>query len=434
MIKKNVSRRSMMKGAAGAAALGATSSRFFAPNLIGAQGSNVELVYWTAFGSGTNGDAQAALIEEFNALDNGITVASTAYANYEEVANAILTGLDSGDVPHAATLSDVWWFSFYLRQALADLTPYVDTPDDYVQSLYVEYQRNGGQFGVPFARSTPLFYYNVDAFNAAGVDPAVLGTWSEFAEAAPTLVSGSEATYSFGFGNAASYGAWTMHGPVWAFGGYYSDPDFNILVNQPEAVAAGEFMRDMIQTKNAGAIASPQDDFVAGTLAAMIASTGSLGNVTANSQVEFATAFLPEEMQFGCPTGGTGLSVLNSASEEEIAAAAEFLKFCTNTENAAKWAETTGYMPVRTSAIESEAYQAFLEANPNNRVAIEQLPKTQPQDSARVFIPNGDQNLGRAWEQILVNNVPAQDAFDEVAAMLEEDKVPVMEALAAIEG
>lgn len=431
---KNVSRRSLVKGAAGAAAVGAASSRFFAPGIIGAQGSDVELVYWTAFGSGANGDAQAALIEEFNALDNGITVASTAYASYEEVANAILTGLDSGDVPHAATLSDVWWFTFYLNQALADLTPYVEDPDDYVQSLFVEYQRNGGQYGVPFARSTPLFYYNVEAFDAAGVDPAALATWSEFAEVAPSLVEGSDAVYSFGFGNAASYGAWTMHGPTWAFGGNYSDPEFNILVNEPEAVAAGEFMRSMINEGQAGAIASPADDFVAGTLGAMIASTGSLGNVTRDSQVEFATAFLPEEIQFGCPTGGTGLSVLNSASEEHIAAAAEFLAFSTNSENAATWSQNTGYMPVRTSAIESEEYQAFLDENPNNRVAIEQLPKTQPQDSARVFIPNGDQNLGRAWEQILVNDVPAQEAFDEVAALLEEDKMPVLEALEIIEG
>lgn len=431
---KNISRRSLVKGAAGAAALGAASSRFFAPNLISAQGSDVELVFWTAFGSGTNGEAQTALIEEFNALDNGITVTSTAYASYEEVANAILTGLDSGDVPQIATLSDVWWFSFYLRQALADLTPYVDTPEDYVQSLYVEYQRNGGQFAVPFARSTPLFYYNTDAFEAAGVDPAVLGKWSEFREVAPKLVESGGVQGSFGFGNAASYGAWTMHGPVWAFGGHYSDADFNILINKEEAVAAGAFMSDLLTNGGGIAVATPQDDFVAGTLGTMIASTGSLGNVTANSQVGFATAMLPEEMQFGCPTGGTGLSVIAGAAEEQIAAAAEFLKFSTNTENAATWAQTTGYMPVRTSAIESEAYQAFLAENPNNAVAIEQLPKTQPQDSARVFIPNGDQNIGRAWEQILVNGVDPQAAFDEVAAALEEDKAPVLEALASIEG
>lgn len=430
---KNISRRSLVKGAAGAAAVGAASSRFFAPNLIGAQGSNVELVFWTAFGSGANGDAQTKLVEDFNALDNGITVASTAYASYEEVANAVLTGLESGDVPHIAILSDVWWFSFYLRQALADLTPYVDTPEDYVESLYVEYARNGGQYGVPFARSTPLFYYNTDAFEAAGVDPAVLGKWSDFAEVAPSLVAGDVA-YSFAFGNAASYGAWTMHGPVWAFGGRYSDEEFNIMVNEAEAVETGEFMRNMILEGGAGAVAAPTDDFVAGTVATMIASTGSLGGVTQNSVVPFATAMLPEEIQFGCPTGGSGLSVIAGASDEQIAAAAEFLTFSTNTENTAAWSQATGYMPVRTSAVESEAYQAFLAENPNNQVAIEQLPKTQPQDSARVFIPNGDQELGRAWEQILVNNTEAQVAFDEVAAILEEEKVPVLEALEAIEG
>src|SRR5690606_36321132 len=111
-----------------------------------------------------------------------------------------------------------------------------------------------------------------------------------------------------------------------------------------------------------------------------------------------------------------------------------FIDFCTNTENTAWWAQTTGYMPVRTSAIESPEFQAFLDENPNNRVAIEQLPLTRPQDTARVFIPNGDQILGRGWEQILVNNVLAADVWSEVKATVDEEKEPVLEAIAAIEG
>ncbi|MCA9834974.1 MAG: ABC transporter substrate-binding protein [Thermomicrobiales bacterium] len=431
---KNVSRRSFIKGAAGAAAVGAASSRFFAPTMISAQGSGVELIYWHAFNSGANGEAQTKLIEDFNALGNGVTVVPTGYANYEEVANAILTGLDSGDVPHIATLSDVWWFSFYLRQALVELSPFAENPDDYIASLFGDYTRNGGQWGVPFARSTPIFYYNVEAFDAAGVDPAVVGKWSDFAGASASLVDASDVTYSFGFGNAASYGAWTMHGAVWAFDGRYSDEDFNILINKEGSVAAGEFMRDMVQTKKAGTVDNPTNEFIAGTLAAMIGSTGSLGTITKDGTVEFKTAKLPEEIKFGCPTGGTGLSIIAGATDEQQQAAATFMNFCTNTENASFWSQYTGYMPVRTSAIESEDYQAFLAEHPNNQVAIEQLPLTQPQDSARVFIPNGDANIGKAWEQILVNNTPAQQAFDEVAALLEEDKAPVIEALSAIEG
>jgi sn-glycerol 3-phosphate transport system substrate-binding protein len=151
--------------------------------------------------------------------------------------------------------------------------------------------------------------------------------------------------------------------------------------------------------------------------------------------MDFGTARLPEGPEgFGCPTGGAGLSVMNDATDEQKQAAMDFITFCTNSENASYWAQTTGYMPVRTSAVESEGYQTFLEENPRNQIAIEQLPDTQPQDSARVFIPNGDQIIGRAWEQILVNGTEAQAAFDEAAEVLEEEKQPVLEAIAAIEG
>jgi sn-glycerol 3-phosphate transport system substrate-binding protein len=137
---------------------------------------------------------------------------------------------------------------------------------------------------------------------------------------------------------------------------------------------------------------------------------------------------------FGCCTGGAGLSIVASAPDEKKAAAMKFLEFSTSTETTTTWSQTTGYMPVRTSAIESEAEVSFLAANPNNAVAIGQLPKTQPQDSARVFIPGGDQILGRGWEQVLVNNVPAQDAFTEVKETLDSEKEAILEQIAAIEG
>ena len=78
-------------------------------------------------------------------------------------------------------------------------------------------------------------------------------------------------------------------------------------------------------------------------------------------------------------------------------------------------------MPVRTSAIESEAESRFLTENPNAQTAVDQLPQTQPQDSARVFIPNGDQIIGRGWEQILVQNRPAAEVWEEVTAELEPE-------------
>jgi sn-glycerol 3-phosphate transport system substrate-binding protein len=435
---KDLTRRSLFKGAAGAAAgaavLGTSGKAFGAPALIQDSGSGAEITLWTSFGSGVNGDAQAKLVEDFNASDQGVTVVQQNYQSYEEVAQALITGLQTGDVPDVAILSDVWWFRFYLAQALADLTPFVTEPDDYVQSLYTEYQRNDGLWAIPFARSTPLMYFHREGLDAAGLDETIFDTWSGFVEAAPDFISGSGLSAAFGFGNAASYGAWVLHGPVWAFDGAYSDPEFNILVTEEGCVNTGEFMREFVQSGNASAVTDPVTDFQTGAFGAILASTGSLGGIRDAAQFEFGTAMLPEELKFGCCTGGSGLSVLANSSEENQQAAALFIDFCTNTENQAYWAQTTGYMPVRTSTIESAEFQAFLDENPNNQVAIEQLPLTQPQDSARVFIPNGDQILGRGWEQILVNNVPAPDAWAEVKQTLDEEKAPVLEAIAEIEG
>ena len=65
---------------------------------------------------------------------------------------------------------------------------------------------------------------------------------------------------------------------------------------------------------------------------------------------------------------------------------------------------------------------------------MEQLPLTQPQDSARVFVPNGDQIIGKGLERITVQSEDVATVFAEVQATLESEAEPVVAALAAIEG
>lgn len=438
---KHINRRSLVKGVAGAGvglagvgALGAASSTFAAPAVI--QNGPLEISYWTAFGSGVNGDAQTAMIERFHESQPDIVIAAQPLESYEAVAAQLITGLQTGDSPDIAMLSDVWWFRFYLSGSLQDMTSLVaeyDT-DDYVQSLFTEFQRAGGLYGVSFARSTPLFYFNADALEAAGMTEDVFATWSSFREAAPDLIAGSGLESAMLFGSAASYGAWVLHGPTWAFGGDYSDADFNILLEEEGAVNCGEFMREFVESGNALAVADPGTDFNTGVSVACMQSTGALGNSRETAQFNFKTAFLPEELEFGCCTGGTGLSIMSGLEESRQQAAMAFIGFSTNTEQTTMWSQATGYMPVRTSAIESEEEQAFLDENPNARVAVEQLPLTKPQDSARVFIPGGDQILGRGWEQILVQNRPAEEVWAEVTAELEPEAAAVLEQLAEVEG
>jgi sn-glycerol 3-phosphate transport system substrate-binding protein len=112
----------------------------------------------------------------------------------------------------------------------------------------------------------------------------------------------------------------------------------------------------------------------------------------------------------------------------------KYLAFATTLENTIEWAQRTGYMPVRKSALEDSAMVAYFEEFPQFKTAVEQLPMTQPQDSARVFVPNGDQIIGGGLERITVQSEDVATVFADVQAILETEAVPVVESLQAVEG
>ncbi len=301
---------------------------------------------------------------------------------------------------------------------------------DYVDSLIGEGNRDGVQYWVPFARSTPLFYYNKEAFAEVGLTEAPT-TWDELVAVAPDLVQmdgDTVARSAFAHPDGASYVAWLFQGVVWQWGGEYSDADFNIKINEEAAVAAGEFYRSSVADGWATVPVDPENDFAQGFTTSILASTGSLRGITDTATIDFGTAFLPEgPVGPGVCTGGAGLAILNSSEKHE--AAFQVMSWLSSAESTAWWSQNTGYMPVQKAAVESEEMQAFFEENPNFKVAVDQLATTRAQDAARVFIPGGDQIIGGGLEEILINGGEVQSAFDAVAAELTEEAIPVLEAL-----
>lgn len=441
MTNTRISRRTLARGVAGATAgaavLGKSSRTWAAPTVLHQSGSKVTVNYWTSFSSGVNGDAQAKLVSDFNASQSDIEVVATPQDSYEAIAQALISGLQTGDVPDMVLFSEAWWFRFYLAGAVVDLNKLITDETkvgDYVPTLYKEYERNGGQYAIPFARSTPLLYYNTDMVEKAGLTGDVFAKWSNLQEAGPDLIKGSGAERAFSFGSAAGYGAWFLQGTVWGFDGAYSDPDLNILLNEPGAVEAGEAMRNLVQSGVAAAVADPSQDFLTGVSVGTFASTGSLGSLTATAEFPFATAFLPAEKTFGCCTGGSGLALLSTSSDEVQQAAFKYIEYATSTEVTTWWAQTTGYMPVRTSARDSDAMQAFFKEHPNSKTAVDQLEKVKQVDSVMVSVPNGAQIIGQGWEQILVNNTPAADAWADTKSQLDTEAEPVKDQIKDIEG
>jgi sn-glycerol 3-phosphate transport system substrate-binding protein len=443
-----ISRRSVVKGAAGVSAAGALalgskrSSVFAAPNIVSQTGSNVDVTFWYGLG-GKLGERIQDLIAEFNALGKGITVTGLQQANYDETGQNLTLALQDQTYPDIALLSEIWWFRFYLANALLPMDDLISSTgynlDDVVDSLRVEGFRNGSQYWLPVARSTPLMYYNRSMYEAAGL-PGPATTYSELWEYGPALTQADQQIYGLGFPGTGSY-SWQFQGMVWAFGGAYSTEDFQVTLDQGGAVEAGS---QMLRAATDGWLSVSQDmvtDFTSGYLATIIASTGGLTNITelatANG-IDFGTAFLPEELDGvdkTCPTGGSGLGIMAGVPAERQAAAFEFLSYWSSPEKTTWWAQNTGYMPMRKSAVASPAMQDLFTANPNYKVAVDQLAaRTKPQDVVRRLVPTGERIIGDALNAIVLSGTPAQEAFDAASVTLQAEAQGVADQIIALEG
>jgi sn-glycerol 3-phosphate transport system substrate-binding protein len=381
-----------------------------------AGGGPVEtLTFWSNH-PGESKDVETELLEAFEA-ESGIEVKLvTAGANYEEVAQKFNAALSGGELPDVVVASDVTWFNFALTEAITPMEDLwsaadVDT-EGYVDSLREDYEFEGQHYAMPYARSTPLFYYNKAMWSAAGLPDRGPETWEEFAEWAPKLAAANPGVAPLALPDGSNYLDWYFQGMAWTFGGGYSD-EWEPTFSSSESVEAGQFLQEQYQQQHIAISNDANNQFGAGQSASLLQSTGSLRGLTETAQFEFGTAFLPGPTP-GCPTGGAGLAIPERISDDRKEAAMQLIAFLTDTENTVTFSQATGYMPVRKDAIDHPEMQAYLEENPNARTALEQLEVTAPQDYARVFLPGGGARIGAGLDRITIGGEDVETVFGEL--------------------
>ncbi|XCB30573.1 ABC transporter substrate-binding protein [Arcanobacterium hippocoleae] len=323
--------------------------------------------------------------------------------DYEEVAQKLNAALSGGQVPDVVVASDVTWFNFALNnqfEPLDDLLTKADAkPEDYNQNLYDEYKFNGSHFAVPYARSTPLFYYNKDLWQQAGLPDRGPKTWQEWNDDfAPKLKAKFPDISPLSIPDGANYMDWYFQGMIWSFGGSYSK-DWTMTMSDEKSIEAGKFLQDQFKQGYFSAAKDSSVPFVAGEAVSMLQSTGSLQTVSQDGKFNVGTAFLPSpENVSGVSTGGSGVAIPAKAKNKE--AAAKFVAFLTNPENNFAFSQGTGYLVTRTSAAQLPEAKKYYEANPNFLTAVNQLKLTQKQDAARAFVPGGGMRIGAALDKI----------------------------------
>lgn len=379
----------------------------------GAEGAAGTITFWSNH-PGNSKDVETQLIDTFQKENSGLTVNLVdGGKNYEEVAQKLNAALTGNDVPDVVVVSDVTWFNFALNDQIAPLDDLfskagVDTKE-YVDALVGDYVLEGQTFGLPYARSTPLFYYNKQVWEAAGLPDRGPESWDEFMEWAPAIQKAiGDGKHAIAMYDGSNYLDWTMQNMIWDNGGAYSQ-DWEATFTDPGTIAGVERLKKI---NDDGFLVVSKDsitEFASGLAACAMASTGSLKTATENAKFEFGTAFLPgARANSSCPTGGAGLAIPAKLSEERKINALKFINSITSTQSTAIFAQATGYMPVRKGAKEAQEIKGYLESTPQAATAIEQLEFTRPQDNARVFVPNGGARIGGGLDKVLAGQPIAE--------------------------
>jgi len=382
-----------------------------------------QISFWSPNPGGSK-DVTQQTIDKFHAAQPDIRVTLvTAGKDYEEIAQKFQTAQTGGTLPDLVVFSDVWWFRYFMLKSIEPLDSLIkavgiDTAD-YRDQLMADYQYNNAQWALPWARSTPLFYYNKAHFKAAGLPDRAPKTWQEFEEWAPKLASaGTGAQKPFQLPALAGYAGWSFQNNLWGWGGSWSN-DWTVNCNSKESVAAIQFLQDSVYSKGWSGVASTDsaNDLSAGATSATIASTGSLVGILKAAKFDVGAGFLPGGPVSSspvCPTGGAGIGIPKGIPKENQLAAATFLKFLTSPESTVAFSAATGYMPMRKSANVS----SLVAKAPQTQIAIDQLAVTRVQDRARVYFPSGDQEMAKSCANILTQKADVQAEMDKLKTTL----------------
>jgi len=357
-----------------------------------------EIQFWHAMEAAL-GDRVNDIANDFNASQNQYKIVPVYKGTYDQTlaagiaayrggnAPAILQVYEVGTATMIAAKKAVIPVSQVFQQAGVKLDSNAFVPT--IASYYSD-AKTGQLISMPFNSSTPVLYYNKDAFKKAGLDPNTPPqTWDELAaDAAKLKASGMVCGYSSGWQSwiqLENYSAWHAQ-PFASRNNGFDGADAVLEFNKPLQIDHIQFLANMVKQGTytyVGRKDEPNAKFYSGDCGIITGSSGALANIRKYAKFSFGTGFMPYDATVaGAPQnaiiGGASLWVLSGKDPAVYKGVAQFLAYLTSPAVAAKWHQDTGYLPVTKAAYDLTRQQGFYEKNPGSDTAIRQMLNKPP--------------------------------------------------------
>ncbi|MDB0015205.1 extracellular solute-binding protein [Amylibacter sp.] len=352
--------------------------------------AKTELQWWHAMG-GRLGEVVDEIATNYNASQSEYEIIPTYKGGYEDTMTAGIAAFRAKQQPHiiqifdagAATIINAPGATIPVADLMQEYGKGFDI-EDYIEGVRYFYADSAGKMiGMPFNASTPLLYFNKEAFAKAGITnpPA---TWEEFEEMAPKLKAAGYTAL------AQSHSPWILsenfhsrHNLQLATGNNgYDSTDVEILYNNDSMKMHWGKMKEWLDNGHYGfygrAWGDNQDAFVQKKVAMWMGSSGSFGGLKKSTDFEFGTTFLPYwksviDEPKGTFIGGAALFAMSGKPDAEYKGVADFFSYMTNPANQVFWHKETGYVPITTAAYDVAKAEGYYNESPDAEVGILQL-------------------------------------------------------------
>ncbi|MDR2615772.1 MAG: extracellular solute-binding protein, partial [Oscillospiraceae bacterium] len=310
----------------------------------------VELSFWYAGGK-TAAGVLSEIVDDFNLSQESWRISTVTQADYTETYQKLQAGIAGGSAPSLALLDPTSATSLAVKGLLEDLAPLIGADSSFDEGDYIEAFTAPGKlpdgtvFALPAYGTTQILYYNIAAFDKAGINPDSIKTWQDLEAAARrmTVKEGGETVF---YGWEPMWGVVNLIDASLSNGAkIFSDDGKSVLINSPEWVEVWESFRrwiheDKIMTIHYGGQGweywyKTIDDVLQSKAGGY---TGSSGD---QADLDFDIVAALEQPGWGAnPSAPLAeallLAIPKNDNDAVVNGAYEFMKFFTSPENQAK--------------------------------------------------------------------------------------------------
>lgn len=409
-------------------------------SLTGTAHAETEIQWWHAMG-GELGAKLEEIATSFNETQDDYKIVPVYKGSYPETLTAAIAAFRANEQPAIVQVFEVGTGTMmaakgavYPVYKLMEDQGMAFEPANYLGPVVGYYSDpEGNVLSLPFNSSTPIMYYNKDAFKKAGLDPEVApATWAQVEEFSKKIVDSGAAKCGFTTG----WVSWVQLENLSAI----HDQPYGTLENGFAGLGAEFTFNGDVQVKHWENLKKWSDEglfqyggpvggndappkFYSGECAIYMNSSASRAGVVANAK-DFEVGFAPLPYYDDVTTepknsiiGGATLWVLNGRKDDnEYKGVAAFFDYLSQADVQAGWHQFTGYLPITNATYDLGVEQGYYAANPGSDVAIKQITRGTPTANSKGVrfgnLTQARDAIDSEFEALLSGQKNAKEALD----------------------